>query len=130
MAKTKALISFAVTAKLICVFVFAYAKSRFSNDEALIIITANDQSDKIFILNKKNLTQGIDCPCPRAIYIYISIISKHLLQSCLINRKQIIGICGSRGQIFDYMTKMAVMVIYGKKNTNLLSPEPKGLSPI
>ena len=35
-AKTKALISFAVTAKLICVFVFAYAKSRFSADEAHI----------------------------------------------------------------------------------------------
>ena len=34
--KTKALISFAVTAKLICVFVFAYAKSRFSHDEAQI----------------------------------------------------------------------------------------------
>ena len=33
-AKTNALISFAVTAKLICVFVFAYAKSRFSHDEA------------------------------------------------------------------------------------------------
>ena len=33
-AKTKALISFAVTAKLICVFVFAYAKSRFSHDAA------------------------------------------------------------------------------------------------
>ena len=32
--KTKALISFAVTAKLICVFVFAYAKSRFSHDAA------------------------------------------------------------------------------------------------
>ena len=31
---TKALISCAVTAQLICVFVFAYAKSRFSNDEA------------------------------------------------------------------------------------------------
>ena len=29
-AKTKTLISFAVTAKLICVFVFAYAKIRFS----------------------------------------------------------------------------------------------------
>ena len=27
------LISFAVTAKLICVFVFAYAKSQFSHDE-------------------------------------------------------------------------------------------------
>ena len=30
-AKTKALISFTVTAKLICVFVFVYAKSRFSH---------------------------------------------------------------------------------------------------
>ena len=36
-AKTKALISIAVTAKLICVFVFAYAKSRFSHDEAHIM---------------------------------------------------------------------------------------------
>ena len=32
--KTKALISFAVTAKLICVFVFAYTESRFSHDTA------------------------------------------------------------------------------------------------
>ena len=34
--KTKALISLAVTAKLICVYVFAYAKSRFSHDAAHI----------------------------------------------------------------------------------------------
>ena len=34
LAKTKALISCAVTAQLICVFVFAYAKSRFSHDAA------------------------------------------------------------------------------------------------
>ena len=34
MAKTKALISFTVTAKLISVFAFAYAKSRFSHDVA------------------------------------------------------------------------------------------------
>ena len=33
-AKTKALISFGVTAKLMCVFVFAYAKSLFSHDAA------------------------------------------------------------------------------------------------
>ena len=33
-AKTKVLISFAVTAKLICVFVFAYAKCLFSQDAA------------------------------------------------------------------------------------------------
>ena len=35
--KTKALISFAVTAKVICVFVFSYAKSRFSHDAAHFI---------------------------------------------------------------------------------------------
>ena len=35
-AKTKALISFAVTAKPICVFVFAYAKRWFSHDAAHI----------------------------------------------------------------------------------------------
>ena len=32
--KTKVLISFAVTGKLICVFVFAYAKCWFSHDVA------------------------------------------------------------------------------------------------
>ena len=35
-AKTKALISCAVTAQLICAFVFAYAKSRFSHDAAYL----------------------------------------------------------------------------------------------
>ena len=47
--KTKALISFAVTAKLICVFVFAYAKSRFSHDAAHIILF------KIKVLGFENL---------------------------------------------------------------------------
>ena len=37
-AKTKALISFAVTAKLICVLVFAYAKCWFSPDVAHIAL--------------------------------------------------------------------------------------------
>ena len=36
-AKTKALISCTVTAQLICVFVFAYAKSQFSHNEAHIL---------------------------------------------------------------------------------------------
>ena len=44
-AKTKALISFAVTAKLICVFVFAYAKSRFSHDAAQIVYDKNYEID-------------------------------------------------------------------------------------
>ena len=38
MAKTKALISFAVTTKLICVFVFANAKIRFSHVAAHMIV--------------------------------------------------------------------------------------------
>ena len=37
-AKTKALISCAVTTQLICVFVFAYAKSRFSHEVAQVLI--------------------------------------------------------------------------------------------
>ena len=37
-AKTKALISFAVTSKLICVFVFAYSKCWFSHDVAQIVM--------------------------------------------------------------------------------------------
>ena len=41
-AKTKALISFAATAKLICVFVFVYAKSRFSQDAAHLKFTAEE----------------------------------------------------------------------------------------
>ena len=38
-AKTKPLISFAVTAKLICVFVFAHVKNLFSHDAAHIMLT-------------------------------------------------------------------------------------------
>ena len=45
--KSKALISFAVTAKLICVFVFAYETIRFSHDEAQIII-CNKQFQSAF----------------------------------------------------------------------------------
>ena len=44
--KTKALISFAVTVKLICVFVFAYAKSRFSHDVAHYF---NKAADKLWL---------------------------------------------------------------------------------
>ena len=41
-AKAKALISCAVTAQLICAFVFAYAKGRFSHDAAQFIIYWTD----------------------------------------------------------------------------------------
>ena len=44
-AKTKALISFTVTAKLICAFVFAYANRWFSHDAAHLLklnVTSKD----------------------------------------------------------------------------------------
>ena len=37
-AKTKVLISLTVTVKLICLFVFTYAKSWFSHDEAQVML--------------------------------------------------------------------------------------------
>ena len=43
-AKTKALISLVVTAKLNCVFVFAYAKSRFSHNEANVMLEKTQMS--------------------------------------------------------------------------------------
>ena len=48
-AKTKALISFAVTAKLICVFVSAYAKIRFSHDAAQLIFRWTKSSNCGFV---------------------------------------------------------------------------------
>ena len=76
-SENKALISFAVTAKLICVFVFAYAKSRFSHDTAQILtitplhpsleskaqITINSLMDR-FVANsmqKKKTMMGLPC---------------------------------------------------------------------
>ena len=49
--KTKALISFTVTVKLICVFVFAYAKHWFSHEAVgLTIAGQNDYCDTITIV--------------------------------------------------------------------------------
>ena len=56
-AKTKALISFAVTAKLICIFVFAYAKSRFSRNEAQLFFYYNGR--EIMCLNSKNIGSAV-----------------------------------------------------------------------
>ena len=59
MAKTKALISFAVTAKLICVFVFAYAKSWFSHDEAQIIARVHFTVNIASLENSKTLDNEV-----------------------------------------------------------------------
>ena len=51
-AKTKALISFAVTAKLICVFVFAYTKIRFPSDAVFAYTKIRLPSDAVFAFTK------------------------------------------------------------------------------
>ena len=58
-AKTKALISFAVTAKLICVFVFAYAKCWFSHDAAHFAIVSQRLSFLEYFGIRKSTTLNI-----------------------------------------------------------------------
>ena len=53
-AKTKALISFAVTAKLICVFVFAYADCWFSHDAVHFHIELVIQSRQLLVRGSSN----------------------------------------------------------------------------
>ena len=55
MAKTNTLNSFAVTAKLICVFVFAYAKHLFSHDAAHNIKEKNFED---FLINTQKIEFG------------------------------------------------------------------------
>ena len=56
MVKTKALISLAVTGKLICVFIFAYAKRWFSHDAATIIVVKySDAGWAVHMLLEKDL---------------------------------------------------------------------------
>ena len=71
MAKTKALISLAVTAKLICVFVFAYAKSRFSLDAAHKIGTVQPHYKTPLTIANFDITQ----PCLACYNIVITILS-------------------------------------------------------
>ena len=66
--KTKALISLAVTAKLICIFVFAYTKIRFSHEAAHIIIAVNsveaDQAIEIlWLVSIFDVSLGIILVC-------------------------------------------------------------------
>ena len=69
MAKTKALISFAVTAKLICVLVFAYAKSLFSHDVAHLKAVKIDNFHMvkcdIFLI----FAQNQDCGVPTIYFV-------------------------------------------------------------
>ena len=65
-AKTKALISFAGTAKLICTFVFAYAYCWFSHAAAQIILNPETSCAQQEVLNlRKVWNKHIYCLLPR-----------------------------------------------------------------
>ena len=57
-AKTKALISFAITAKLICAFVFAYAKCCLSHGEAQL--SNRIIKSRLFDCRAKSISRGIN----------------------------------------------------------------------
>ena len=46
------------------------------------------QIDRRFMVMKKNCPQGVVCPCPGAIYMYMTIIFKDLLLNHLANQSQ------------------------------------------
>ena len=56
-AKTKALISCAVTAQLICVFVFAYAKLLFSHDAVILVIFFNNVCISVKYLTRRGFVR-------------------------------------------------------------------------
>ena len=61
--KTKALISFTVTAKLICVFVFAYADCLFSYDmvqTAAVVLGSGSQADQTSHSSGYSATSPVD----------------------------------------------------------------------
>ena len=84
-AKTKALISFAVTAKLICVFYFANAKVWFSHNEAHILMVAYISS--IFIMMTGRLR--VYLPQADISNIIICILDRNKSEPIYHNGKQI-----------------------------------------
>ena len=69
-AKTKALISFAVTAKLICVIVFAFAKSRFSHEPAHLAF----KTGGCLLVHESSAESS----CRNSLRYFQSVISNHL----------------------------------------------------
>ena len=75
-AKIKALISFAVTAKLICVFVFAYAKSRFSHYAAHSTVSLTFISLAfVFKQKKDNVARNYAMQAPRIIHAISTLVA-------------------------------------------------------
>ena len=69
-AQTKALNSFPVTAKLICAFVFAYAKCWFLITRLIYMyIYWEEQLFNVTGLVKANLTKGLQLPCCKAFFL-------------------------------------------------------------
>ena len=84
-------------------------------------LAAKDYIDWIILLMKKIWPQGVVCPCPGAIYLYMTTIFKHLLHwtAWPIKAKFYVEPPWEGGtKVYingpGHMTKMAAMPIYGK----------------
>ena len=87
--------------------------------------------DGRFMFMKTFCPQGVVCPCPGAIYMYMTIIFKHLLLGKVkFYRKHLYE--GGTNVIINkpvHMTKMAAMPIYGKNPSKIFfagTAEPIG----
>ena len=56
-------------------------------------LARNEQMDRIFMFVKIFWAHGVVCPCPGAIYMYLTKIFKHLLWKRLANQSQ--TLCGA-----------------------------------
>ena len=56
-------------------------------------LARNEQMNRKFMFMKIFWAQGVVCPCPGAIYMYMTIIFKHLLRNRLANQSQ--TLCGA-----------------------------------
>ena len=79
----------------------------------------------------KNGPQGLICPHPGAIYMYISIIFKHLISETTWPIKAKFYVKHLKDGVINvyinnpgHMTKMAARPIYGKNLSKSSSPEP------
>ena len=93
-AKTKALISCTVTAQLICTFVFAYAKNRFSNDMIYFVFQSNYE---VGIVRQFTFSSSLQ----RMSVITRNIMDPHMEVYCKGAPEKIASLCNPETSMYD-----------------------------
>ena len=90
--KTKTLISCAVSLQLICVFVFTYAKSRFSHDAAHIVSASSNNYPDQFSGRGSNFGSGSRQRVDVSLYSIIDYHTDSSKHMSLVVRKPVFGV--------------------------------------